>query len=195
LLAVKDVLDPLIAQGAPKFTDYLQQFSDASKPIDAMTFMQNYLTGPGKITDVQGNLQLNKVQSMLDKITDDRGAPGLNQAKSLAPEDIDAVIAIRNELAANAYKDALAKTKGSDTTQLANRSGVLGTGPLGTAVKGVAHAATHAGLFATTGGVGNLLYQYAVKPSAEHLMDVRATGKLKALKDRLSSTTPTPGDQ
>lgn len=182
--------DAAITAGAPKFQDYLKQWSDLSKPIDQMDFLQQYQTGSKKITDKDGYLIPNKVQKMLDDILQGNKARGVNKAKSLTDEQIQNVVNVRNELAAQQLQDRLAGVRGSDTFQKFNRAGVLGEGPVGTAVRGAAEAAIHSGLAATTGGVGNALYQWGVKPAFAARSARRIARQTAARKEQLLAPPP-----
>lgn len=190
------VIDRIIGEGAPKFPDYLKKFSEASKPIDQMEFLQTYITGAKKITDAQGYLQLNKVQKMLDDIYQGLSKSGVNKAKSLTDDQIQRIVAVRNELQANEYKDRLARTKGSDTQQLTNRSGFLGEGPLGTAVRGAGDLAVHGALaMLPGGGFTNALYgahRNIVGPALQARKAGKEASALDARKAQLLSTGSNP---
>lgn len=193
LTGLLDKIDPIINKGAPKYQTYLDQFHEASQPINQMEFLQKYQTGSKKLTNVDGYLQFSKVQKMLDDIYQGRKAPGINAAKSLTEEQIQNIENVRNELAAMSLKDRLAKVKGSDTTQQTNRAGILGDGPLGTAVKGAAEMGAHALLFHTTGGIGNAamaIHRAVVKPAREAHKAAKAENTLSARKAQLLETKP-----
>ena len=193
LTGLLDQMDPIINDGAPKYQAYLDQFHEASQPINQMEFLQKYQTGAKSVKDNDGYLQFNKVQKMLDDIYQGQKAKGINPAKSLTDEQIQNVVNVRNELAAQHLKDRLAKVKGSDTMQQTNRTGILGDGPLGTAVKGAAEMGAHAVLFHTTGGVGNAvmaLHRGIVKPAREASKAAKAENLLAARKAELLSTQP-----
>lgn len=190
LTGLLDKLDPLIEEGAPKFGEYRAAYSAASKPIDQMKFLQDQLVGAGKITDANGRLRFAQVQKLLDKIDKDRRATGNNAAKSLTDEQINAIVGIRNELAALEYRDYLAKTKGSDTTQKLNKAGGLMSGPIGMAVKAVADKGAHALLAGTVGPAGNAAYEWGVKPVARSITAARQAARTDALKQQLLQTSP-----
>lgn len=193
LTGLLDKIDPIINKGAPKYQTYLDQFHEASQPINQMEFLQKYQTGAKKLTNVDGYLQFSKVQKMLDDIYQGRKAPGINAAKSLTDEQIQNIENVRNELAALSLKDRLAKVKGSDTTQQTNRAGILGDGPLGTAVKGAAEMGAHALLFHTTGGIGNAamaIHRAVIKPAREAAKAAKHENALVARKAQLLETKP-----
>jgi uncharacterized protein YoxC len=195
LMQLLDQMDGIINQGAPKYQAYLDQFHEASQPINEMEFLQKYQTGSKKLTNNDGYLQLNKVQKMLDDIYQGQKAPGINNAKSVTDQKVQNVVNVRNELAAQALKDRLARVKGSDTAQQTNRAGFLGDGPLGSAVKGAAEMGTHALLFHTTGGIGNAvmaLNKAVVKPAREAARAAKKENALTARKAQLLETKPNP---
>jgi len=156
-------VDATISAGAPKFSDYLKQWHDLSIPINQMEFLQRYQTGPRKLTDASGYLQPNKVQKMLDDVLQENKAPGPRLGKTLTPEHIANIEAVRNELAADQLKSRLARVPGSDTFQQFNRPGVLGRGPIGAAIKSAGELA----IGVPSLGTANLLYRQAIKPGLE----------------------------
>ncbi len=172
---------------APKFsTDYLPQYHERSQPINQMEFLQKYQTGAKKLTNDQGYLQPHKVQTMLDDILQGRKASGVNGAKSLTEAQIQNIINVRNELAAQGLQDRLASVRGSDTFQQINRPGVLGRGPVGGALKALGEAA----LAIPTGGVGNFVYHYGIKPGMEVRRQNRIAGLEAARKQELLAPPP-----
>lgn len=179
-------IDATITTGAPKFGDYLAQWAALSKPIDQMEFLQKYLTGSGKIVNDQGYLLPNRVQKLLTDIYEGQKARGGNKAKTLTSEQIDTIEGIRNELAYVALRDRNASVRGSDTTQQANRTGIMGDGPLGRGLRGAAEVGAHLALAPTTGGVGNAAlmgWRQVVKPmrdAANEKFNAARTAQRKA---------------
>jgi hypothetical protein len=158
-------LDAVIQKGAPKYSDYMKQWSDLSKPIDAMEFLQKYQTGPRKLTNGTGYLQFNKVQKLLDDIYQGQKANGAHPANSLSDEHIQNIVNVRNELAADDLKNRMAAVRGSDTMQQLQQAGRTGTGTVGQVLKGAAgDLAVHTGIAAFAPGVGNAAYHFGVKP-------------------------------
>lgn len=176
LSGLLDDFDPLITSGAPRFTEYLKAWSDASKPIDQMEFLQNYFSGSKKITNDAGYLQPGKVQKMFDDVLQGNRARGVNKAKSLTDEQIASIEAVRNELQADQLRDRLASVRGSDTFQQFN-SRLFGEGPV---VNALRHA-RDIGLGAATGGIYNL----GVKPIMETNRLRRIERKTAARKRQL----------
>ena len=185
LNAVKTVLDPVITNGAPAFGDYLKNYADLSKPIDQMTFLQSKLLGPGKITDASGQVTWGGMQKLLEKIAVDRGKSGFNAAKTLTDDQLQNLIAIRNELAANHYRDRLAAVKGSDTAQQLSMGARMVAGDIPAPV----NAAVHLGLVGTH-GLGNVAYEFGLKPWLKNRAARLAAASDAELKSQLLNTTP-----
>jgi hypothetical protein len=196
LKAVKAVVSDVIGAGLPgtKWADYLTNLSGALGQVNKFDYMQQFLTGSKSLWGSDGMLQFNKVNKMLEDIRQ-RSADPTGGARQMTMDEINKIEAVRNELAAKDLLDKRAGVRGSPTVQLANAAGGLGSGPLGAGIKGAAEAALHAGLAATTGGVGNAAlagYRYIVKPAVQAARDQRAANTLEATKQRLLDTTPNP---
>lgn len=145
LLKVKDALDGVIEQAAPGFRDYLQAYATASKPIDAMRYLQGM-----SLTDAQGNLTLSRLQNAIKGLERQAAKPGVNDAKSVTQDQITALKALRDDLLRGSNVGA-GRSLGSPTAQnlatqnmlaqaLPGRIGALAstapTGTLGTALGG-----------------------------------------------------------
>ncbi len=67
---VLGVVDTTIGAGLPgtKYQDYLTNLSAALGQVSKLDYLQKFLTGPRKLTDLAGNLQFRKVQNMLEDI-------------------------------------------------------------------------------------------------------------------------------
>lgn len=111
LLKVKDALDGAIEQAAPGFRNYLEAYTTASKPIDAMRYLQNL-----GLTDAQGNLTLAKVQSALQSLQRQVAKPGTNDAKAVTQDQIMALKGLRDDLLRGASVNA-GGSLGSRTAQ------------------------------------------------------------------------------
>lgn len=196
LKELKAVVSNVIGGGLPeaKWTNYLSNLSNALGNVSKLDYMQRYLTGPKKLTNLKGDLQLNKVQKMLEDIQA-HYADKTGGAKEISMDEINTIEAVRNELAAKALLDSRAAVRGSPTPQITNAAAILGSGPLGAAVKGGAEAALHGVLAGTTGGVGNALlggYRFILKPAVQAANQRKAANALAATKARLLDTTPNP---
>lgn len=194
LQEVLAVVDDTIASGLPgtKYQDYLANLSAALGVVAKLDYLQGFLTGPRKLTNLAGDLQFNKVQKMMEDIekhhTDRTGG-----AKELSMDEINQIEAVRNELAAKDLLDRRASVRGSPTAQLTNASGLMGSGPLGAGVRGAAEVALHAGLAPLTGGIGNAAlagYRFIYKPAMEAARAQKAAAELAQTKQRLLDTTP-----
>lgn len=191
---VLSVVDDKIGEGLPgtKYQDYLVNLSAALGQVSKLDYLQRFLTGSKKLTDLSGNLLFSKVQRMLEDIQAHH-ADQTGGAKELSMPEINQIEAVRNELAAKDLLDKRAGVRGSPTAQLQNASGILGSGPLGTGIKGAAEMAAHAGLAATTGGIGNAAlgaYRFIVSPAMKAAKVEQEAAKLAAMKQRLLDTTP-----
>jgi hypothetical protein len=168
--------DPLITGGAPRFTDYLKEWSARSKPIDQMEFLQQYQTGAKKLTNDTGYLQPNKVQKMLDDVLQTNKARGVNKGKSLTDQQIANIEAVRNELQAQQLQDRLANVRGSDTFQQFSRP-FLGEGAMANALR---HGVDVVGGISTGG-----LYNWAIKPGLQANRERRIQRKTELRKQQL----------
>lgn len=116
LITLRDTLDGVIENAAPGFGQYLQNFRDASRPIDAMETLQNYATG-NKPYDAQGNMQLGRVQGMMKQIVANRAKDGANPYQSISDDQMAQLWNLRDDLRRQAVANQLAAAKGSDTAQ------------------------------------------------------------------------------
>ncbi len=196
LRTVLSVVDDTIASGLPgtRYQDYLTNLSEALGKVSKLDFLQKYITGSKKLTDLSGNLLFNKVQGLLNDIQAHH-ADRTGGAKELTMSEINQIEAVRNELAAKDLLDRRSKVPGSPTAQIQNAAGILGSGPLGAAVKGGAELALHAGLAATTGGLGNAAlggYRFIVRPAMDAARLQQEAAIAAARRARLLDTTPRP---
>jgi len=111
LLQVRDALDGQIEQAAPGFQNYLDSYSSASTPIDAMQYLQGL-----NLTDAQGNMTLSKVQNALTNLGKQANKPGVNAAQSISPDQISTLTAVRDSLLRGQAVN-LGKSAGSNTAQ------------------------------------------------------------------------------
>lgn len=114
LQELKSALDVTIETAAPGFRQYLQNFSEASRPIDEMAILQEY--GP-RLRDSQNRITYSSVQRMLKDIVDDRGGRGISPAQSISDETMNKLFALRDDLRRVASSDDLARARSSDTAQ------------------------------------------------------------------------------
>jgi hypothetical protein len=111
LMQVQDTLDSAIESGAPGFQKYIQAYSDASRPIDAMRYLQSL-----NLTDTKGNITLGNVDRAVKAIQKQQAANGTNAAKSVTDEQLNLLTAIRDDLRRQ-QNESLGKSIGSNTFQ------------------------------------------------------------------------------
>lgn len=152
--------DETIGSGAPKYGAYMDEYRRLSEPINQQEFLQKYTEGTSgkKLWNQNGDLLFNRVQGMLNDILQGQKKRGPDQAKSLTNDQVQNIINVRNELAADALRDKHASVKGSDTFQQLKRAAAP-SGPLRTAVRETA------GL-----GANALMYHLAQTPELNLLM-------------------------
>lgn len=132
LLSLKPTLDSTIEQGAPGFQNYIQQFEQMSRPINAMQFLQSK-----NIVNADGVVQRGKLDSLLNAIQTQQNAPGARLADSVTPEQIQKLTILRDDMNM-ANRSNLGKSLGSTTAQnlfVAGKTNALMSGAGG-------HAAT-----------------------------------------------------
>lgn len=111
LQPVMQALDEAIQSAAPGYKEYMAKFSELSKPIDQMDYLQSL-----NLVDQRGNITLAKVQNALRNISEQRKAGGVNQAKSLTDDHIQQLESLRDDLLAG-NNITLGKAIGSNTVQ------------------------------------------------------------------------------
>lgn len=111
ILGVKDQLLGLMDDNIDGYAAARAQYAQQSGPIDAMQYLQSR-----GYTDAQGNITLAKVQGALSDITKQQNKPGVNLAKSVTPDQISGITAIRDDLLRQA-NTGLGSSAGSNTAQ------------------------------------------------------------------------------
>lgn len=111
---IKGALDNVIEQGAPGYRQYLTNYANASRPIEAMETLQEH---EPKLFDAQNRMQYSRVQNMMRQIVDSRSAPGINPYKSIPDETMQNLWNLRDDLRRAATAEELAKAPGSDSAQ------------------------------------------------------------------------------
>lgn len=129
LIQVRDALDDSIEAAAPGFRNYLKQYSDLSKPVDAQRFLQGL-----DLTDqTSQRITLSKVKSQLNRIEKMQSQPGANAAKSITDSQMDALRNLHQDLQREANSN-LGRSAGSNTFQnlaMDNLTNSMLPGPLG----------------------------------------------------------------
>lgn len=160
LLDVKGGLDNVIEKGAPGFKDYVAQYADLSKPIDAQRYLQSL-----NLTNAADNVRLQSVDTAIKSIQRQQNMPGVQKASAVSPEQLDALQTLRNTLRMDQFSATAGKHLGANTFQnLATNSmagritgnplvniGMAGIGGMGGGIPGAmlatgANMAAHAGL-------------------------------------------------
>jgi len=161
LLSIRSAIDKQIEDAAPGFKQYLQNYSDASRPIDAMNYLQKW---QNRIINSSGRMSTPQVHAMMRDITKNRAMPGVNDAKSIDPETLGKLWDLHSDMIRMNNRN-LGRAAGSDTYQ--NFS-------LGQQVAGkAAHAVAHGIAAHVAPGVGNIAIE-----SAKGLLKNRANAKL-----------------
>ena len=111
LQGVKDALDSVIEPSAPGYQNYLDNYSAASRPIDAQEYLQSKRAG---LLGVDGTMQLSRVHSLMKGIGDQMALPGPNAAKSISDDDVDKLFNLRADLLRQNNRN-LQRAAGSDT--------------------------------------------------------------------------------
>ena len=194
-------LDATITSGAPKYADFLREWHARSQTINQMTFLQQYLpAGSKSLYDKDGYLRFERVNAMIKDIIKERGAKGVAAAKSLTPEQIANIEAVRNELAAKSLRERMEKVGGSDTAQLLEAQAKRGQGVVGKAFRTGSDIALHSlGVYAAQKGYPGLnqalsIYQTVGRPMREarklRLREEQAAAGIAEMKRRLLSDEP-----
>lgn len=150
LIGVKDRLLALMDREIPGYADARAAYAEASRPIDAMKFLQGL-----NLTDAQGNITLAKVQNALRNIEKQQRLPGVNEAKSISPEQLQALTAIRDDLLRQSNSGA-GRSVGSNTFQNLATNNILENalpGPVRALTGG-----TNGPVGTLAGRVGNWIY-------------------------------------
>jgi len=111
VMGMRNKLTDELAKVSPLYGNARQTFADMSQPINAMEALQEL-----RLTNAAGNMTLVKVQNALGGLERARGAPGVDPAKSITAEQMNALSAIRDDLL---RQDALGagRSAGSNTFQ------------------------------------------------------------------------------
>lgn len=112
LIQVRDAIDKSIEQAAPGFKNYLQTYSEMSKPISA----QNYLQGLNLTDASSQRITLPAMKNAMLKIEKLRKAPGANDAKAISDEQMAMLQNLHKDLQRE-YGTAAGKVTGSNTFQ------------------------------------------------------------------------------
>ena len=146
-----DVTDGAITSGAPEYRTMMDNYRQASIGINEAERLQDMrlkITNGSDRVITFGALDRYMKTLWMERHGPNRYAP----AKDISPETWDHLMQLHERLARSASADELAKTKGSDTTQLMmemTRKGAIG--------------AAHLAAAKLTGGLGNIAIPYITK--------------------------------
>jgi hypothetical protein len=163
LMEVKNALDQAIEPAAQGFGQAIQNYADASRPIDAMTYLQNQLPS---VIKKDGTISPDRFHNTMVQIAKARALPGANAAKSIDPQSLENLMNIHSDLVRMGNLSA-GKATGSDTFQKASFAAKI-------AGKG-AHLAAHAIMGSHLPLIGNLAVE-----SGKDLLAKRAAQKTAA---------------
>lgn len=161
LITVRDALDDVIESSAPGFKSYLSDYAQQSQPINAQQFLQNL-----KLTDSQGNITLQKIQTALNSIKRQRSANGANDAKDLSDANISTLEAIRDDLL-RASQTGAGRATGSNTAQNLAIENVLADS-LGTGLGGIVGRSAAGGVL---NRLGQLVYGGTDEPIRQQIVN------------------------
>lgn len=114
LLEVKGALDEAIEAGAPGYRQYLKNYSDASKPIDAMEYLQD---ARPKLTNAQGTMTPAAFDRFMKSTVSERAAGGIKAAGHLTEDQMDILHNLHADL--KRFQNInLSNPRGSDTSML-----------------------------------------------------------------------------
>ena len=165
LMGVKQSLDDAIEQAAPGYKDYLQQYSQLSRPVDEAQYLQGLKLDDG---NMRGQITLGDVNSAITKIEKAQAQAGVNPAKSVSDSTMQQLYALRDDLRAAGGTD-IGRGTGSDTAQKLASDGLrkaltatkignvlltMGGGAAGAAI----HGPEGAGMGTLLGTGANVLY-------------------------------------
>ncbi len=116
--AVKDNLDQTIEAGAPGYQQYLENYSAASKPINARQLLLD--ARPDLTSGSERMMTFGKVDRLMKGIVADRQASGVNAAKSIDDPTMEGLWDLHSDLKRQSNVD-LGRPRGSDTSSLLRR--------------------------------------------------------------------------
>lgn len=96
LLRVKEVLDKQLEKSAPGFQNYLDNFKQASAPIDAMQSVQSRLYSA--VDPVSGEVDPGKLVNAINSVKTEQMKPGARAADKVPQDTIDALTELARHL-------------------------------------------------------------------------------------------------
>lgn len=112
LMQVQDALRPVINDAAPGFDAYMAKYSELSRSLDEMRYLQSR-----NLTNVMDETTLGKLHGMMTDINKQRNASGIKLPDSLSPETLDKLSAIHRQMQLEHGTMTGGKDLGSNTFQ------------------------------------------------------------------------------
>ena len=190
LQQVKAALDNSIEGVAPGFKAGLAEYADASRPIDAMRYLQSK-----NFTSADGTITMAKVKGVLDDINKQQALPGPRDAKSIPPDTVTSLQGLYQDLLRQ-NKSRLGMQPGSNTFQnLATANALNGLGVPLTQASRFAASIPFVGN-ALTGAVGRV-YAAQNEPVLDAVVNrltnpTNGASVLAAARNRLTGVAPPP---
>jgi hypothetical protein len=114
LMAVKGALDDAIEAAAPGYRQYLDNYSTASRPIEAMEYLQD---ARPSLTNAQGTMTPAAFDRFMKNTVADRAAGGISPAGALTDDQMGVLHDIHSDL--KRFQNInLSNPRGSDTNML-----------------------------------------------------------------------------
>lgn len=181
LIEVRDALDAVIEPAAPGFRQAIQNFAQASGPIDEMQLLQDWAS---KIRSNSGNgpITFQGVQRMMKDIVAGRESTLPDAAHGIRDETMLKLWALRNDLRRQHAAEQLARAPGSDTGQ-----------NFFDAAKGLATRAAGEGAAAAVGvppGIASMIWGTLTGPMRENALLRGANRATSVDPNRLRPPTP-----
>lgn len=168
LMEIKATLDGTIEDGAAGYKKYLENFANASKPIDTMEILQD--ARPNLTNGADRTMTFAKYDRFMKGIVAQRQASGANPYQSIPAETMDQLFALHSDLARVNRSETNGRASGSDTSMLRQMTTGLGN----MALHGTANAA--AGLLGVPMGIPSMLInsaKTALAPGAANRLAVK----------------------
>jgi hypothetical protein len=171
---IRDALDQTIERGAPGYRQYLENYSAASKPINARQLLLD--ARPDLTGGSERMMNFGKMDRLMKGIVGDRQAPGVNAAKSIDDDMMEGLWALHSDLKRQNNID-LGRPRGSDTSSLLRKGASM-------AGLGAAHLVANKVL--------PVVGPFMVKQGHEMMEKRQLQGRMNKLMDGMNFPTPKP---
>lgn len=162
ILGTKEKLMSWLDKNIPEYGKASAAYAEKSAPINAMETLQGL-----KLTDAQGNITLAKVQNAIRNLSQRQNSSGIDAAKSVTKDQMDALIAIRDDLLRQSNL-GLGRSIGSNTFQNIATDNILNS----MAGNGLSRLAERTGVTGALGQVGRLAYSGPNEAIRNRLVDM-----------------------